>query len=221
MSVCGIVGKNPEQKEMIKTILDKDIDLIIVNGALGSGKTLLSLACALHLHERGKVDSIIISNPGQCTKRQNKGHLPGTERDKLDPFLGGFYCAAEEIDRDNGYGNSARELVAGTNDRYPVIKAKELAYLKGSSFAFTLMILDEAQDADLSELRQFIGRASRGTKVIIMGDPKQLADERINGLTALINYVENMKKQPDFIKVVTLTQVERSRLAEFADKLGE
>lgn len=217
MSVAGISGKNEEQKELIRAMLDKNVDLVVLKGALGSGKTLVVTACAIELYNnRHGIANIVITRPMVPDDNEEIGFLPGTEEEKLSPYLGGFYCAAQEIDLLNGKMKDATEIIMGEAPKCPTI-AKSLATIKGCSYSDSIMILDEAQDATLSQLKKFIGRAGRGSKVVVMGDLRQKSNTNNTGFEQLIAEAEKSGK--DFIKVLELIKVERSRLAEFADKL--
>lgn len=213
MSICGISGRNEEQKELIATLCDKNVDLTIIEGALGSGKTLIATAFAMDLYTRNKADKIVISRPMVPDEDEDIGFLPGTEEEKLDPYLAGFHCAIDVIE---GYKYGAKhEWSSGLLDGR--IEAKSLATIKGASYKHAVMMLDEAQDATLSQIKKFIGRASSHSKVIVMGDNKQKSRENHHGFLDLISKVHD--NNYDFIKYVKLTKVERSKLAAFADKL--
>lgn len=219
MAVCGITARNEGQKKLIKSILDKNIDLTIVNGALGSGKTLVVTACAVELLNRFKVDRIVVTRPMVPDQNEAIGHLPGTEEQKLDPYLGGFHCAALEIDELTGFRHEVQKTFNPEIPPFGSVITKSLATIKGCSYSNSIMILDEAQDATLSQLKKFIGRAGRNTKVIVMGDLKQKSNKNMVGFDLLIAEAE--KGTHDFINLIKLTEVERSRLADFADKLGD
>jgi PhoH-like ATPase len=216
MSVVGITGKNPEQKELIKVMLDKSVDLVIVQGSLGSGKTLVATACAVELHQQHRgVDNIIISRPMIPDEGEEIGFLPGTEEEKLEPYLGGFRCAAAEIDDITGHRFKVGNVMSG-DVQSPTI-AKALATIKGCSYSNSVMILDEAQDATLSQIKKFVGRAGRGSKVFVIGDVRQKSGNA-TGFEQLISYAAMYQR--DFVKYVELITCERSRLAAFADQLG-
>lgn len=218
MSVCGISGKNEEQKELIRAVLDKNIDLIVVQGALGSGKTIVVTACALELCI-GKTgfDNIVISRPMIPDEGEDIGFLPGDELEKIGPYLSGFHCAAQELDSLSSKMNYYQEMIMGESSDC-ITTAKSLATVKGASYSHSILILDEAQCATLSQLKKWIGRSSRHSKVVILGDVGQKSNEKNDGFERLIDIAENSGK--DFIKVIRLTKVERSRLAEFADGIG-
>lgn len=218
MSVCGISGRNTGQKQFIKAMLNKDIDLVIVQGALGSGKTLVATACAAHLVQQYKGQAkIVISRPMVPDEGEEIGFLPGTEEEKLEPYLGGFRCAAEEIDNITNFKYDVKKLMSGSFES--PTEAKSLATIKGCSYSDAVLILDEAQDATMSQIKKFIGRAGNGTKVVVIGDVRQKSKKSATGFEQLISKV--CTNDHDFIRYVELTEVERSRLADFADKLGE
>jgi PhoH-like ATPase len=214
MALCNITAKNDKQKEVVRALCDRNIDLIIIDGALGSGKTLLATAYALDQFSRNRIDKIVISRPMINDLDENIGFLPGTEQEKLDPYLTGFNCSVEFI---NSVDYGAKDTwMQGLGSGQ--IEGKSLATIKGASYNNAILMLDEAQDATLSQIKKFIGRASSHSKVIIMGDNKQKSREKFVGFEALIDKV--IYGDYDFIKYVKLNIVERSRIADFADKLG-
>jgi PhoH-like ATPase len=229
MKVSEIEGKNDEQKELIRAILDPAIDLIVLQGALGSGKTIVATACALELCRKSRhIDNIVISRPMVPDDNEEIGFLPGTEIEKLSPYLGGFYSAAQELDNLAGrmfyYSSMIMEeppvQINTTKKKKPIeclTTAKSLATIKGCSYSNAVLILDEAQDATLSQLKKFIGRAGRHSKVIVMGDIGQKSNDGNTGFEKLIEAASESDK--DFINVLKLIKVERSRLAEFANGL--
>ena len=228
MKVSGITGKNDEQKDLIEAIMSPGIELIILQGALGSGKTIVATASALELCKKSRhIDGIIISRPMVPDDNEEIGFLPGTEIEKLSPYLGGFYSSAKELDNLNNkmhyYSSMIMEeeptdhITSRKKAVNCITTAKSLATIKGCSFSNSVLILDEAQDATLSQLKKFIGRAGRHSKVIIMGDIGQKSYEGNSGFEKLIKQATESGK--DFITVLELTKVERSRLAEFANGL--
>lgn len=203
MSICGLVGRNKEQKDLVKTLMDDGVQLVIVDGGLGSGKTIVVTAYAIDQCKNRKFDQMLITRPMVPDRGEEIGYLPGTELEKLDPYLGCFHCAAEEL-------HSAAEFKEFANP-------KSLATLKGTSFSHTVMMMDEAQDATRSQIKKFIGRAGRGSKVILMGDINQKSNEKNDGLDWLLDNLN--KESHHFIRVCTLTECVRSEIASFADKL--
>ena len=218
--ITGITGKNDEQKELIAHLCNPDIDLVVINGQLGSGKTLISTAYALHAYNELDTRKIVISRPMVPDKEEDIGFLPGNIDEKMAPYLEGFESAIDFLDEVNQGG-----MNSGVNHQWNLLKkdntveAFPLATIKGASFRNAVLILDEAQDATLSQLKKFIGRAGKGTKVIIMGDPGQITNNKIkSGLETLCDTILYGNNK-DFIRFVKLNKVERSRLAQFADKL--
>jgi PhoH-like ATPase len=213
MALMKITAKNDEQKELIASLCDKSIELIIIDGALGSGKTLIATAYALDMFSRNKIDKIVISRPMVCDEDEDMGFLPGTEQEKLDPYLSGFNCAVEFINRVSYGAKDTWNQGLQTGQ----IEGKSLATIKGASYDNAILLLDEAQDATLSQIKKFIGRASSHSKVIVMGDNRQKSKDKYVGFQELID--KALYSNHSFIKYVRLNQVERSQLAAFADKL--
>jgi len=153
--------KSDNQAEYIRTMVESDVT--ICSGPAGSGKTSVAvgLACQHILEE--KVEKIIITRPVVESGR-GLGFLPGTFQEKIHPYLipimeeMGMYLLSTE-----------RQKFVATN----VIEIVPLEYMRGRNFHNSFMILDEAQNATLEQIKMFITRIGRDSKAIINGDVTQ------------------------------------------------
>lgn len=238
MALCGITARNDEQAELISSLMDKNVRLTLIDGALGSGKTLIATAFAMHLYlgneRKLKANKIIITRP---IGKNILGTLPGDEIQKVFPYLGGFTSAIEVINETQvgayrafehgirtglslfNFDSKQFKMTFAQDYIEDHILVKSLDTVNGFSFKDAVILVDEAQNAPLQDLKKIIGRASENTRVVIMFDTKQKEFKNDqDGCEKLIDAVMNYGDQ-ELIKYHKLTKVERSKLAEFADKL--
>jgi Predicted ATPase related to phosphate starvation-inducible protein PhoH len=196
-SPYGISPKNAGQHFALEALLSpcKSHPLTIINGPAGTGKTLLALACGLEqVTEKNMYRNILLSRTN--VTMEDLGYLPGTERDKIDPLLRGAYDNIAQLigNKDDTTGELDGKIKY-LFDRY--IKVESVSYLRGRSIASTYMIIDEAQNTTPNQILSIISRASEGTKIILIGDNRQIdtprLDQRNNGL---IFAMERMKGDP-------------------------
>lgn len=228
--VWGIRPKNEEQEMALNLMLDDSIPLVTVTGPAGTGKTLLALATALDkVVDRQLYKKIVLIRP-VVAAGQDIGYLPGTEEEKLKPWMGSFYDAFERLSNLR-LSKSKKSKVQGatTSDTTPekqleqwrdsgLIEMKSFTYMRGRSFENCLLIIDEAQETTPHIAKLLLTRAGHNTKIIMIGDPSDnqidntLVDSRSNGLV----YVMELLKESELAGHITLSEVERSPLAKMA-----
>ena len=235
----GLFPINREQKMAYELLMDPDINFVTIAGGAGSGKTILSTAVALQkVLELGVYRKIVFVRP-VVPAGNDIGFLPGDEREKLRPWMGSFYDAIENI-LNNRYTNKSSEKTPKKNydyndyekptytvddfiDMYTnqgIIEAKTFTYMRGRTLSDALVIVDEAQEITPHLAKLMLTRAGFGSKFVFIGDPSDnqidnvLVDARSNGL---VYTIEKMKPF-DITGHVTLKQVERSTLAQIAEK---
>ena len=212
----GIQARNTEQKFALEILNDPDIKLIGVTGKAGTGKTLLALAAALKQAKQYK--QILLARPIVALANKDLGFLPGTEKDKVGPYMQPLFDNLNVI-KSQFPANSmeARNIDDMQKNNQLVIEA--LAFIRGRSLAETICIVDEAQNLTPHEIKTIITRTGEGAKMIFTGDIQQIdspyLDIRSNGLAYM---VEKMKGQKLFAHV-NLVKGERSELAELAADL--
>lgn len=215
-SVWGISALNSEQTMALDLLMDPDIDLVSLLGPAGTGKTLLTLAAALqNTLEDAKFQEIIYTR-ATIPMGEDIGFLPGSEEDKMHPWLGALEDSLDVLlghkdDQDEWRKKTTRDLVMQR------IRIKSIAFMRGRTFHNKLVILDEAQNLTPKQIKALITRAGPGSKIILLGNLSQIdtpyLTENGSGLTYA---VERFKSWPHFGHVI-LTQGERSRLASFAN----
>jgi len=211
-SAAGLKAKNKEQVFALDALLNPEIPLVALSGKAGTGKTLCSIAAALH--QKKIFHQIFIARP-VVPLGNDIGFLPGDINDKLDPYMQPLYDNLEVMKKVYGKADQITKMLAEQK-----ISVAALPYIRGRSLPSIFFIIDEAQNLTPHEVKTIITRAGEGTKVVFCGDLYQIdtpyLDSGSNGLAHLIN---NMKNETLFAHV-NLVKGERSKLAELAsDKL--
>ena len=221
--VFGLHALNREQNFALNAILDLGADFVTLAGQAGTGKTALALASALHLVlESKKCDKIIFTREVVSIGKE-QGHLPGTEEQKLAPWLGAMYDNLEMLtakwEKQKGHTLTDEAMKKGkTGNPFldSALSIKSLNYFQGRSLLKKVLIVDEAQELTAKQAKQLITRASHGTIVVFMGNLAQVTSPYLAATSSGLAYVVDRFKPCEFAAHVTLCGVKRSRLAEFA-----
>jgi len=207
---CSINPRNKEQKFALDLLSRQDIPLISLTGKAGSGKTFLTLMAALSGLQDKKYERIVITRTLQPVGR-SIGFLPGDLNDKMDPWMGGIVDNVRNAFKDLTYFSLMKEK--------GIIEIVPLSFIRGRTFDNTFIIVDEAQNSTIHELKTVITRVGEGSKIVIMGDIDQIdtpyIDSLSNGLTVVI---EKLKSEM-LTGHITLMKGERSALATLASKV--
>lgn len=230
-AVCGIKPLNSEQKYTLDLLLDQNIEFLSIVGATGSGKTLLSLASAIHQAlYLNKYERVIVTRKQVAVGAEDLGFLPGNVSEKTRPWMEAIYgCLAKiaKLDknlRDDRMLGKAFEAYTGSEEEGDgTVQIKSLGFVRGVTWESSVIICDEAQNMHINEIKALATRAGRGSKVIIMGDPAQIdlevsryLDERSNGLTVASKKMRGWSNAGH----ITLFKTERSELSsEVAKRL--
>ena len=212
----GIQPRNTEQSFAFEVLNDPNIKLVGVTGKAGTGKTLLALASALKQADIYK--QILLARPIVSLANKDIGFLPGTEKDKIAPYMQPLFDNLNVIKAQFlPQSNDAKLIDELQKSNQLVIEA--LAFIRGRSLSDTFCIVDEAQNLTPHEIKTIITRTGEGTKMVFTGDIQQIdspyLDAQSNGLAYM---VERMKGQELFAHI-NLIKGERSRLAELASDL--
>ncbi len=216
----GVTARNREQNFAMNLLLDPEIDFVTLTGTAGTGKTLLALACGLTqvLDERRYTE--IIMTRATVSVGEDIGFLPGTEEEKMGPWMGALDDNLEFLTKggDNtGAGEWGRaatqELVRSR------IKIKSMNFMRGRTFLNKYVIIDEAQNLTPKQMKTLITRAGPGTKIICMGNLGQIDTPYLTeGSSGLTSVVDRFKGWPHAGHIM-LARGERSRLADFASEV--
>ncbi|RMG27897.1 MAG: PhoH family protein [Gammaproteobacteria bacterium] len=212
-NVWGINARNREQNFALNLLMDPGIDFVTLVGQAGSGKTLLALAAGLVQTLEEKRYSEIIMTRVTVPVGEDIGFLPGTEEEKMTPWMGALMDNLEVLTRSDGsdWGRAA------TNDLLSHrIKIHSLNFMRGRTFLNKYLILDEAQNLTPKQMKTLVTRAGPGTKVVCLGNIAQIDTPYLTETNSGLTYVVDRFKPWPYAGHVTLRQGERSRLADFA-----
>ncbi|MGC9456787.1 MAG: PhoH family protein [Halothiobacillaceae bacterium] len=216
-TVWGINARNPEQNFALNLLMDPDIDFVSLLGQAGTGKTLLALAAGLAQTLDNNLYSEIIMTRVTVPVAEDIGFLPGTEEEKMTPWMGALMDNLEVLSKvDQGGGSWERQA---TNDLLSSrIKIRSLNFMRGRTFQNKYVIIDEAQNLTAKQMKTLLTRAGPGTKMICLGNVAQIDTPYLSETTSGLTYVVDRFKGWPHGAHITLRRGERSRLAEFAEE---
>ena len=217
--VWGIKARNREQNFALNMLMDPDLDFVTLIGTAGTGKTLLALAAGLAQVLDRNIYKEIIMTRVTVPVGEDIGFLPGTEEEKMTPWMGALMDNLEvltQIEGGNGAGEWGR---AATHDLVRTrIKIQSLNFMRGRTFLNKYIILDEAQNLTPKQMKTLITRAGPGTKIVCLGNIGQIDTPYLTETSSGLTYVVDRFKGWPHGGHVTLMRGERSRLADFASE---
>jgi PhoH-like ATPase len=214
--IWGITARNREQNFALNLLLDPEIDFVTILGPAGTGKTLLTLAAGLMQTLESNRYSEIIMTRVTIPLGEDIGFLPGTEEEKMEPWMGALMDNLEVLTHSQEGGNWGR---AATNDLLRNrIKIRSLNFMRGRTFLNRFLILDEAQNLTPKQMKALVTRAGPGTKLVCLGNIAQIDTPYLTETTSGLTYVVNRFSGWAHAGHVTLTRGERSRLADYASE---
>ena len=218
-SVWGVAARNREQNFALNLLMDPEVDFVTLLGQAGTGKTLLTLAAALTQVLDTRRYSEIIMTRVTVPVGEDIGFLPGTEEEKMGPWMGALEDNLEVLTK--GDSNDGGEWGrAATNDLVRnKIKIKSLNFMRGRTFLNKFLIIDEAQNLTPKQMKTLITRAGPGTKVVCMGNIAQIDTPYLTEGSSGLTYVVDRFKGWLHSGHVTLQRGERSRLADYAGEV--
>lgn len=210
----GVHPKNIYQGMALDALLDPSIDLVILTGAAGSGKTLLAMASALEqVIERKLYDKLIVTrNTPEIA--ESIGFLPGTEEEKMMPWLASITDTLEVLHKHDEFMDGSLSYIMDKAN----IQFKSVNFMRGRSIQNSLVFLDECQNLTASQLKTIITRCGEGTKLICCGNLAQIDSSYLTAVTSGLTYIVERFKDFDGSANIFLKGVVRSRLASFAEE---
>ena len=215
--VWGINARNREQNFAFNALMDPDIDFVTLLGTAGTGKTLLALAAGLAQTMDSQRYREIIMTRATVSVGEDIGFLPGTEEEKMTPWMGALTDNLEVLTHTADHGTWGR---GATNDLLASrIKIRSMNFMRGRTFLNRCVIVDEAQNLTPKQMKTLITRAGPGTKIICMGNVEQIDTPYLTETTSGLTYAVDRFKNWAHSAHITLRRGERSRLADHASEV--
>lgn len=214
--VWGIQARNAEQNMALNLLMDPDIDFVSILGQAGTGKTLMTLAAALTQTMDERRFSEIIVTRATVSVGEDIGFLPGTEEEKMAPWMGALEDNLEVLQRTDDslggeWGRQATLDLIKTR-----IRIKSMSFMRGRTFLKKFVIIDEAQNLSPKQMKTLITRAGPGTKIVCLGNIAQIDTPYLTEGSSGLTYVVERFQGWSHAATITLTRGERSRLADYA-----
>ena len=214
-NVWSITARNREQNFAMNLLMNPDIDFVTLLGQAGTGKTLLALAAGLEQVLDSKRYNEIIITRATVPVGEDIGFLPGTEEEKMQPWMGAFDDNLEVLHRSDDtageWGRAAtQELIRSR------IKVKSMNFMRGRTFVSKFLIIDEAQNLTPKQMKTLVTRAGPGTKIVCLGNIAQIDTPYLTEGSSGLTYVVDRFKGWRHSGHITLARGERSRLADHA-----
>ena len=216
-NVWGITARNREQNFALNALMDPDVDFVTLLGTAGTGKTLLALAAGLAQTMDQQRYREIIMTRATVSVGEDIGFLPGTEEEKMTPWMGALTDNLEVLATPQEGGAWGR---AATNDLLASrIKIRSLNFMRGRTFLNRFVIVDEAQNLTPKQMKTLLTRAGPGSKMICLGNVEQIDTPYLTETTSGLTYAVDRFAAWQHSAHVTLRRGERSRLADYASEM--
>ena len=214
-AVWGVRARNLEQSMALNLLMNPEIDFVTILGQAGTGKTLLTLAAALTQTLDARKFSEIIFTRATVSVGEDIGFLPGTEEEKMQPWMGALEDNLEVLQKtergtNDWTRNAANDLIKSR------IRVKSMSFMRGRTFLNKLVIIDEAQNLSPKQMKTLITRAGPGSKIVCLGNIAQIDTPYLTEGSSGLTYVVDRFKGWKHAGHITLARGERSRLADYA-----
>ena len=216
-AVWGINARNREQNFALNLLLDPELDFVTLLGHAGTGKTLLTMAAGLkQVLEDNRFSEIIVTR-ATVPVGEDIGFLPGTEEEKMTPWMGALMDNLEVLSSSSEGGSWGR--AASTELLMKRIRIHSMNFMRGRTFLNKYVVIDEAQNLTPKQMKTLITRAGPGTKVVCLGNIAQIDTPYLTETTSGLTYVVDRFKDWSHSGHITLMRGERSRLADHASEV--
>lgn len=210
----GLYPQDIYQAMAMNLLMDPEVHLVNLTGSAGSGKTILALAASIEQTVPNKTYRRIIVTRSTQGLDEDIGFLPGTEEEKMEPWLGAITDNLEALHWDDENCSSSIEYVM---DKVP-LRFKSLNYIRGRSFQGSLIIIDESQNLTPHQIKTIVTRAGNGSKVICLGNLSQIDTPYLTATSSGLTYLTERFKNFQQGGNILLQGVPRSALAKFAEE---
>jgi len=203
--MAHVKPRNPLQKLAWLVCDDPRYAVVALQGGVGTGKTMIAILSSLQKLRDGVYRTLMYTRP-PVPKQYEMGFLPGTEQEKLEPWMLAFY---DQI-----------ELCAGKAEVERLIRTEQIQFIsidkvKGRTFRDSVLIVDEAQDTSEDTVELLIGRMGEGSKIILVGDQNQIDARGVTQDRNGLAHIRVIDDQPE-VAIVTLSEPVRSRAAQLS-----
>jgi len=210
--IWGLKPRNKEQMFALNLLMDKEIPIVTMIGQAGCGKTLLAIAAGLEqVLESNTYKKLVVSRPVQPMGK-DIGYLPGTFEEKMRPWLMPVQDNLEFLLGD-------QKDTMGMMMEQGSIEIEALTYIRGRSISNAFIIVDEAQNLSVHELKTIVTRVGEGTKIVLTGDIEQIDNTYLDSTSNGLSYAVEKLKAYDLTGHISLTKGERSKIATLAAKV--
>jgi PhoH-like ATPase len=210
----GLKPRDAYQAMALNLLLDPEIHIVNLTGAAGSGKTILALAAAIEMTIPQKLYRRIIATRSTQGLDEDIGFLPGTEEEKMEPWLGAITDNLEALHWDDDNSASSIDYVLS---RVPLL-FKSLNYIRGRSFQHSLILIDESQNLTPHQIKTIVTRAGNGSKVICLGNLAQIDTPYLSPTSSGLTYLTERFKNFEHGGSLQLQGIPRSALAAYAER---
>jgi len=217
--VWGISARNREQNFSLNLLMNPEIDFVTLLGQAGTGKTLLTLASALMQTLEIKRYTEIIMTRMTVPVGEDIGFLPGTEEEKMGPWMGALEDNLDVLQETATHEHGAWGRAATHDLLRNRIRIKSLNFMRGRTFLKKFLIIDEAQNLSPHQIKTLVTRAGPGSKIVCLGNIAQIDTPYLTETTSGLTYVVDRFKTWEHSGHVTLQRGERSRLADHATEI--
>ncbi|PWV73796.1 PhoH family protein [Halomonas sp. A11-A] len=217
-SVWGVHAHDCRQNFTLNLLMDDEVDLVTIAGSAGTGKTFMTLAAAFQQTLDTKRFERIVFTRAPISMSEDIGFLPGTEEEKMSPWMGAFHDNMDNLLRDeNGessWDNGATRQLLGAR-----VQIRSPGFMRGRTLNDTFLIIDEAQNFTPKQLKSLVTRAGRNTKIVCLGNVGQIDTPYLTANSCGMAAVVQRFRDWPHAGHITLKSVERSRLALAGEEL--
>lgn len=210
-NILSISPKNKEQRFAMEMLVDTSIPMVSICGVAGSGKTMMAIASALHMLDKGLYERIVLTRP-VVSLSTNIGMLPGEKNEKMKPWV-------QPIFDNIKWALKGGDMYINLLMEKGKIEIESLSYIRGRTFPNTIFIVDECQNTTISEIKAIITRMGTNSKLILTGDVEQIDSPKLDVFNSGLSTVINKFKFSELAANINLNKSERSDLAGLAAKI--